>query len=176
MQVTAASALSHPQTREGRSRVSVAAVPVALAALGTASLALYFWGRDLHRFTQWIAAYIGLFVAQLALYVVACYVVQRRSDRSSRAAKWMTVAVVIFFAAACRAVLVPQRPYLSTDVYRYLWDGRVQAAGINPYRYVPEAAELSGLRDDKVFPNVNREDRNWLSPYPPVAQIVFLAV
>ncbi len=88
----------------------------------------------------------------------------------------MTVAVIVFFAAACRAVLVPQRPYLSSDVYRYVWDGRVQAAGINPYRYVPEAAELSGLRDAKIFPNVNREDRNWLSPYPPVAQIVFLGV
>ena len=176
MQVAAASTSSYPKTRERRAGVSAAAVPVALVALGAAALSLYFWGRDLHRFTQWIAAYTGLFIGQLALYVLACYVVQRWSHRSSRTSQLMTVALVIFFAAASRAVLVPQRPYLSSDVYRYVWDGHVQAAGINPYRYVPEADELSGLRDDKIYPNINREDKEWRSPYPPVAQIVFLAI
>jgi hypothetical protein len=156
--------------------MSVAVVPITLCVLGTVSTGIYFWGRDLHRFTQWIAAYVGLFVTQLAIYVLACYVVQRWPDRSSRTAKLVSIALVIFFAAVCRGVLVPQRPYLSSDVYRYVWDGRVQTAGINPYRYVPEAAELKGLRDDKIFPNVNREDRDWLSPYPPVAQMVFFAV
>ena len=163
MQVAAASTSSYPKTRERRAGVSAAAVPVALVALGAAALSLYFWGRDLHRFTQWIAAYTGLFIGQLALYVLACYVVQRWSHRSSRTSQLMAVALVIFFAAASRAVLVPQRPYLSSDVYRYLWDGHVQAAGINPYRYVPEADELSGLRDDKIYPNINREDKEWRS-------------
>ena len=171
---TTANTLSRSPARALRAAVAV--VPLTLVVLGTASASLYFWGRDLHRFTQWIAAYIGLFIAQLALYVLALYAVQRWSDRSSRAAKWTTVVLVIFFAGSYRAVLVPQRPYLSSDVYRYVWDGRVQASGINPYRYVPDAAELSALRDDKIFPNVNREDRNWFSPYPPAAQVVFLAV
>lgn len=152
------------------------AVPLALFTLGAASLWLYFWGRDLHRFTQWIAAYTGLFIGQLALYVLACYVVQRSSSRSPRAARWVTVALVIFFGAASRAVLAPQRPYLSSDVYRYVWDGHVQAAGINPYRYVPEADELKELRDDKVYPSINREDKQWRSPYPPAAQMIFLAL
>jgi len=173
---TAASTLSRGRLQNSRTALSVAVVPVALFVLGAASTSLYFWGRDLHRFTQWIAAYISLFIGQLALYVVACYVVQRWSDRSTRAAKWVTVALVIFFAAASRAVLVPQRPYLSSDVYRYVWDGHVQSAGINPYRYVPEAAELSELRDDKIYPNINREDKQWRSPYPPVAQVIFLAI
>jgi alpha-1,6-mannosyltransferase len=161
--------------QKSRTALSVAFVPVALFVLGAASTSLYFWGRDLHRFTQWIAAYISLFIGQLALYVLACFAVQRWSDRSTRAAKWVTVALVIFFAAASRAVLVPQRPYLSSDVYRYVWDGHVQSAGISPYRYVPEAGELSGLRDDKIYPNITREDKQWRSPYPPVAQVVFLA-
>ena len=172
---TTAGALSRGRLQNSRTALSIAFVPAALFVVGTASTSLYFWGRDLHRFTQWIAAYIGLFIGQLALYVVACYVVQRWSGRSSRAT-WLTVALVILFAAASRAVLVPQRPYLSSDVYRYVWDGHVQAAGINPYRYVPEATELSGLRDDKIYPNINSEDKQWRSPYPPMAQIVFLAV
>ena len=173
---TTVSPISRTRFERLRTSLSVVAAPIALLVLGSASTWLYFWGRDLHRFTQWIAAYIGLFVGQLALYALAWYAVQRWSAGSSRVAKWMTIALVIIFAAAYRGVLVPQRPYLSSDVYRYVWDGRVQAAGMNPYRYVPEAPELVDLRDGTIYPNVNREDRSWLSPYPPVAQIIFFAV
>ena len=149
---------------------------LALVVLGIGSLWLYVWGRDLHRFTQWIAAYFGLFIGQLAFYLTACYLVLRWSPVLSRTGKWATLGLIVFFAMGFRAVLVTQRPYLSADVYRYVWDGRVQAAGINPYRYVPEAAELSGLRDDKIFPNITADDKRWLSPYPPAAQLVFRAV
>jgi len=173
---TSAGTLGQARLHKSRTALSVAFVPLALFVLGAASTSLYFWGRDLHRFTQWIAAYIGLFICQLALYVVACYVVQRWSDRTTRAAAWVTVGLVIIFAGVNRAVLVPQRPYLSSDVYRYVWDGHVQASGINPYRYVPEASELSGLRDDNIYPNINLEDKQWRSPYPPVAQVIFFAI
>ncbi len=43
-------------------------------------------------------------------------------------------------------------PRSSDDLYRYLWDGRVQAAGIDPYRYAPAAPELAGLRDPYLWP------------------------
>src|SRR5439155_5689536 len=43
--------------------------------------------------------------------------------------------VTIFvFAALFRAVLVGTPSSLSDDIHRYVWDGRVQAAGKNPYR------------------------------------------
>jgi alpha-1,6-mannosyltransferase len=176
IETTRANTLSRPQTRDSHVALSQALVPVALLVLGVASGSLYVWGRDLHRFTQWLAAYISLFIGQLGFYVLACHVVLRWADRSSRAARWATIGVVIFFAIAFRAVLVPQRPYLSSDVYRYVWDGNLQTHGINPYRDVPEAAELSSLRDDRIYPNINQEDREWLSPYPPVAQMVFFAI
>ena len=176
IETTRAKTLSRPRTRDSRVALSQALVPAALLVLGAASGSLYVWGRDLHRFTQWLAAYISLFIGQLGFYAAACYVVLRWADRSSRTARWATIGLVIFFAAGFRAVLVTQRPYLSSDVYRYVWDGHVQAEGINPYRNVPEAPELSSLRDDKIYPNINLEDRQWLSPYPPVAQIVFVAV
>jgi hypothetical protein len=64
-------------------------------------------------------------------------------------------------------------PTLSTDVFRYIWDGRVQAAGINPYRYVPAAPELAFLRDTAVWPNINRADYA-VTIYPPAAQMLFL--
>ena len=42
------------------------------------------------------------------------------------------------------------------------------------YCYVPKAPELAHLRDDDVYPNINRADYA-RTIYPPVAQMVFLA-
>ena len=74
-----------------------------------------------------------------------------------------------------RLALLFVEPYLSTDIYRYVWDGRVQAAGINPYRHVPSAPEVAHLRDAAIFPNINRADYA-VTIYPPAAQAIFLAV
>ncbi|HSE96092.1 MAG TPA: glycosyltransferase 87 family protein, partial [Methylomirabilota bacterium] len=67
--------------------------------------------------------------------------------------------------------LLPTSVYLSGDLYRYLWDGRVQLAGINPYRYPPAAPELAALRDDAVHPHINRPGSRTI--YPPGAQWLF---
>jgi len=73
-------------------------------------------------------------------------------------------------------VLVPLDPApLSTDIYRYIWDGRVQAAGINPYLYLPVDRKLETLRDSSIYPNINRRDYAH-TIYPPAAQIFFFAV
>ncbi len=161
--------------RGGRVLTYVFSIPAALVALGLTSAWLYFWGGDLHRFTQWVAAYESLFVAQFAIYLAACYAVVRLPGRLSRSASVLSVAIVLIFAAGFRAELIGKRPYLSTDVYRYIWDGRVQAAGINPYRYVPSAAELADLRDENIYPKINRGDYA-ITPYPPMAQMICAAV
>ncbi len=79
--------------------------------------------------------------------------------------------VVIVGAALMRVVLVPLEPALSTDMYRYLWDGQVQASGINPYVHAPEDPALEELRDDLWEP-INRKFARTI--YPPVAQLTFL--
>ena len=155
----------------GRVLAYILSAPAALVALGLASAWLYFWGGDLHRFTQWIAAYESLFVAQFAIYLAACYTVVRLPGRLSRTVSVLSVAIVIVFGAGFRAELVGKRPFLSTDVYRYIWDGRVQAAGINPYRYNPSATELADLRDQNIYPRINRGDYA-ITPYPPMAQVI----
>jgi alpha-1,6-mannosyltransferase len=156
--------------------LSAFAVPVALVTIGAAMAGFYYWGRDLHRFIQWVAAYIGLFIGQMAMYALACYVVTRSRANHSRAVRLSTLGVVLFFALIFRVTLATERPYLSSDIYRYIWDGRVQAAGINPYLYPPKADELRFLKDEKIFPNINPEDLAWPSPYPPVAQAIFFTV
>jgi hypothetical protein len=158
-----------------RNILSLWAVPLLLVLLGLGSAWLYYWARDLHRFTQWVAAYISLYISQLGIYLLACYTILRRSSPSSRAVRLATIVIVIAFTALFRFELVAQRPYLSSDVHRYIWDGRVQAAGINPYSYIPTAEELKPLRDDKIYPQINRADYA-PTPYPPMAQVIYYAV
>jgi alpha-1,6-mannosyltransferase len=154
--------------------VSPAITLSALIVCGLASFWLYHWARDLHRFIQGISGYTALFIGQFAIYLLACYFVLRGRLPQGRRMTLLLAVIIFFFAAAFRFDLVAQRPYLSTDVYRYIWDGRVQDAGINPYRYMPAAPELAGLRDDRIYPNINRRDTD-STPYPPGAQLIFLA-
>jgi hypothetical protein len=79
------------------------------------------------------------------------------------------------FAIVLRGYVLLFDPLLSSDIYRYVWDGRVQAAGINPYRYFPADEALAFLRDGTIFPHINRADTA-VTIYPPVAQFFFLTV
>src|ERR1700677_1560614 len=59
----------------------------------------------------------------------------------------ISVAAILLGGIAVQLVAVSAPSQNSTDLYRYVWDGRVQAAGIDPYAYVPAANQLTGLRD-----------------------------
>jgi hypothetical protein len=70
---------------------------------------------------------------------------------------------------------VPTEPsVLSKDMYRYIWDGRVQQSGINPYLFPPAAQELKNLQDNRIYPNINR--KNHPTIYPAGAQLFFRLV
>jgi alpha-1,6-mannosyltransferase len=114
----------------------------------------------------WFVAITGV---SAAVYLVAVAMVTHRIG--SRQGVW----IVLLVAAAMRLPLIMSPPFLSTDVYRYVWDGRVQAAGVNPYRYLPADPALASLRDDTVYPRINRAE---YAPtiYPPAAQLIFGAV
>jgi len=62
---------------------------------------------------------------------------------------------------------------LDDDVHRYLWDGRVQRLGYNPYILVPSDPALVGLHTSETRTLNNPEVP---SPYPPGAQLFFRAV
>jgi hypothetical protein len=83
-----------------------------------------------------------------------------------------TVWIILGFAGLLRLMVVIFPPFLSNDLYRYIWDGWVQAAGINPYRYIPVDSHLAFLRDATVFPNINRANYAH-TIYPPAAQMIF---
>ncbi len=111
--------------------------------------------------------FIGLALLQGGLYAAGLVAI-RRPLPAQAFALILTVAVVLRIIATASPV------FLSTDIFRYVWDGRVQAAGINPYRYVPNDPALTPLRDTEIWPNINRATKAH-TIYPPVAQWIYLA-
>jgi hypothetical protein len=110
-------------------------------------------------------AYIGCAIATGLLAMGATAIAERVP---SVKAIWLIVGVAILL----RGVLLFMDPLLSSDIYRYVWDGKVQAFGVNPYRYVPADEALASLRDATIYPNINRADYA-VTIYPPVAQMFF---
>src|SRR5215470_4819622 len=61
------------------------------------------------------------------------------------------VVLILLGGIGIQIAAVSAPPQQSDDLYRYIWDGRVQAAGIDPYAYVPAAAQVAGLRDEFLW-------------------------
>lgn len=113
-------------------------------------------------------AFIALSIAAGLLTIAATQLAERvPPDR----ALWLIFGLGIML----RAYVLLFDPFLSSDIYRYVWDGRVQAAGINPYSYFPADEALAFLRDGTIFPHINRADTA-VTIYPPVAQFFFFIV
>jgi hypothetical protein len=119
-------------------------------------------GSDVHGMT-W---YVLLFTGQFAMYLAASWLALRWAAHDR-----VVLVLVLAFGLLFRLAVVPTPVRLSSDPYRYLWDGRVQHAGVNPYRYAPAAPELSHLRDETIHPSINRPTRRTI--YPPGAEMLF---
>src|SRR3989441_3345553 len=140
----------------------------ALAALGVLSAATYAGALAA---AVWLG--VGLLAAHpvvvavlFVLYLAAAWLVRARILPTKKA-----LAVVLGFGLLFRVLMLPTPVYLSSDLFRYLWDGRVQLAGVNPYRYAPSAPELAHLRDSEIHPRINRPAARTI--YPPAAQWLF---
>jgi hypothetical protein len=84
------------------------------------------------------------------------------------------LGLIVGFAVAFRLIMLFSPLVLSSDLYRYVWDGRVQRAGINPYLHPPEAEALATLRDTAIYPHINRPELPTI--YPPAAQMLFAMI
>jgi hypothetical protein len=141
--------------------------PLILAgAVLAAAFGGMFWLRDLFRAAGW---FVVLFVLASAAYAVAVRWILRRPPAS-----WWALGGILGAALLFRLLLLPSAPTLSTDLYRYLWDGRLAVAGVSPYRHPANAPEVAGFRDELVYPHLNHVD--WRTVYPPGGQLLFAAL
>jgi alpha-1,6-mannosyltransferase len=84
--------------------------------------------------------------------------------------------VVVFglaLAALSHLLFLSRPPGPDDDIHRYLWDGRVQRLGYNPYLLVPGDPALASLH---TFETRTLNNPEVPSPYPAGAQLFFRAV
>lgn len=159
-------------------RAAAAAFALAAAAGVWMSAAVAGGGPILAR--RWgLLGMLALWTAVWVAGVAAAFRLPRRA----------AVAAVLVAGVALRLAALAGPPTLSDDLYRYSWDGRVQAAGIDPYRYTPRDRALAHLREPWLWPDaagceqlhrpegcsrINRSPSRTI--YPPVAQVWFAAV
>ena len=179
---------------------------VLLILLGIFSIVLYLamwhisyqfnWGegyRDRPILT-YLAIYLSLFVS----YAGAVWIIWKRTSDDSRLL-WILIVLGLLF----RAAIMPAQQIQEDDVYRYLWDGKVFAHNINPYKFAPD--EVTRLKQyliqdpeafDQTYDTQSQaelallSDLKWESPeslvyqerinhpgvatiYPPLAQMIF---
>ena len=79
----------------------------------------------------------------------------------------------LILAAGWRLPLMLSSTGLQSDIYRYLWDGRLQHLGYSPYAVVPADPAF-----DRLHTPVTRllNNPSVASPYPPAAQLFFRLV
>lgn len=118
--------------------------------------------RDTPRFLLYWLALAGLYIA--VLFLGGAFR-QESPGVSPRDLRWALAALT-----SVRVVMAFGEPVLSDDVYRSVWEGRVQRASGNPFAWSdrPEAEKWAGLRDGYVYPKINHPD--YAAIYPPAWQ------
>jgi len=77
--------------------------------------------------------------------------------------------LVLLWSLLARLLWVGSEPWLSDDLFRYLLDGRVLAAGLNPFQYAPAHPTIQALAPD-LASRVNHPGIPTI--YPTVVQLV----
>jgi alpha-1,6-mannosyltransferase len=138
---------------------------IALALLGLLALAST-WATGLGvTDSLWAPAFLRGYALAWLCYAAAGIVVTRARARP----RWLLVWIVLV-AVGLRLIALEHTHRISADAYRYLWDGRVANAGLNPFRYPPDAPELKSLRDES-WRHINFKHIPTI--YPPAAERLF---
>jgi hypothetical protein len=114
-----------------------------------------------------IISYLIQIILLGLIYLLALRVTMRTAQENGK-----HLVPILLFAFLFRLPLIPLESALSSDIYRYLWEGTVQVvAGMNPYIYSPMDDRLVSLRDQEIYPHINRKEAPTV--YPAGAQLLF---
>jgi hypothetical protein len=104
-----------------------------------------------------------LFALLFAVYYILC------RNYSANYFKYLLFAGLLF-----RILLLFSVPNLSDDVYRFIWDGRLAANGINPFSHLPiEIMQMPPVTGVTKELYVQLNSPHYYTVYPPVLQSVF---
>ena len=112
-----------------------------------------------------IIGYTTIYISTSVFFIVLCWQIFLLKISQKYIYSFLAAIVIL------RIVFIPVHPIGSDDYYRYLWDGKLQANGINPYAYAPDAKELTYLHSEILPKYVNHANMKTL--YPPLTEILF---
>lgn len=113
-----------------------------------------------------------LFMASLVVAEIAYLLAVREIFKMQSLAR-RTVVIALVLAGAWHIAFLRVPPGNDDDVHRYVWDGRLQKLGYDPYRVVPSDPAVQPLHTDETR-TLNNPDLP--SPYPPGAQLFFRGI
>lgn len=139
-----------------RLRVTVLAVLLGLA--GIFAIAYSVTASTFDAAGEW-RVWLFLAMAMTGLGAVFCWPDLNRKTE---------VGLLLGVSLLLRLFLLPAAP--SDDIHRYLWEGKLVAAGVSPYQAVADDPVFTGDRDEQ-WASMNHRDR--LTAYPPGAMLIF---
>lgn len=97
--------------------------------------------------------------------IAAAITVRKDTEAPALRLRWIVLAAVAF-----RLTLLPLTPQLTHELWRFHWDGEIQAAGFNPYAYPPTHVVFQPIRQaaDRLAPW-----QAWAAFHPPLAERIF---
>jgi hypothetical protein len=116
------------------------------------------------------------FMASLTLAGIAYLLAIREffaTPKLERSISRRVVVIGLVLAALWNIAFLRQPAGADDDIHRYVWDGRLQRLGYNPYLVAPSDPAVNGLHTPETR-TLNNPDLP--SPYPPGAQLFFRAV
>ena len=113
---------------------------------------------------------LPLFLCYYALFFLYLYIIRSHRGLAEEDFK-LWIGAAVFF----RASLLFATPALSDDVYRFIWDGRLLAAGYHPFAEVPSfymshPVQVEGI-NAALYNKLNATET--FTVYPPLAQFIF---
>jgi alpha-1,6-mannosyltransferase len=112
------------------------------------------------------------FISSLTVAGIA-YLLAVRELFSAAKLPRRVIVIGLVLAALWHFPFLLTPPGADDDIHRYVWDGRVQRLGYNPYIVVPSDPALAGLHTPETR-TLNHPDLT--SPYPAGAELFFRAV
>ena len=112
-----------------------------------------------------VAIFGSMFIAASMMYAVMAWTLFRVEVPTKVLFSIVAVALVL------RLSFINAGPIGSEDVYRYIWDGKVEASGINPYLYTALDPRLNALHSPLLPAAMNHADLKTI--YFPLSEWIF---
>ncbi len=112
-----------------------------------------------------ITIYSIVWIGLSVIYLLHFFILKEGEIKQDLIYRLIAATVVI------RIIFLFSQPVGSDDVYRYMWDGKTQDAGINPYLYKPVDEKLNFLHSDILPLKMNFREMKTI--YFPLSQWLF---